>query len=251
MTSKANKILNHLLNIILVCGGLYGVYLGYNLWIDRSMTFDVKAVKVTGNEYFTRDEILNMGEIGEKHSIWDVSLDEATGKITSHPFIDRVHITRKLPDILSVEVFEKKPVAMLNFERNVYYLDRVGMVMPNITGKSCDLPVISGKFEGGLMVGHEIDHPWIDEGLQFVELIHNQHPEIYRNVSEVVVGKEDGLLLLLRKRALPVYLGHENRNKKIHALEAVLKDLQNKKQLHLVSYINLKYTNQVVVGMGA
>lgn len=244
-------ILKKIFHVTLILAAIYGFILGYHWWLDSAKTFKIHQVKIKGNEYFSEKELLEMASIKANESIWDITLEDATARIHQNPFINSVHISREFPDILTIEIEEKKPVALLNFENQLYCLDPKGMVLPSEPGKSYHLPVISGQFKGGLKPGSQIQNFWIQDGLALVQHILNEHPKLYGQISELVVGKIDGSIMILRDGGIPVYLQKKQSGIQIEALYSVLSNLSKVGELKEVNYIDLTYHNQVVVGMGA
>lgn len=248
MTRVILKRFFQMVSILAVC---YGFISGYHWWLDSAKTFMIHQVQISGNEYFSEQELLRMASIDNKESIWNVTLEDAAAKIKRHPFVEDVHISREFPDILKINIQEKKPVALLNFENQLYCLDPEGMVLPSNPGKSYHLPVISGQFKGGLKEGSQIQNQWVQDGLVLVQHVLKEHPQLYGRISELVVGKTESSILILRDGGIPVYLKKNQSGVHIEALYAVLSNLSKEGTLKEVNYIDLTYQNQVVVGMGA
>ncbi len=244
------KIVKKIFQVGIFSVSLYGFILAYQVWLDSGSSFHIYKINISGNDYFSEKELLQMASIDPERSIWDVNLTMAATMIKSHPFIDKVHISRQFPDILTIQVQEKKPVALLNFDNQLFCLDPSGMVLPSNPAKSYHLPVITGKFKGGLKPGSQIQNAWVDEGLHLVQYVLEKHPRLYGQISEVVVGKMDGSIMILRDRGIPVYLLRKQKDIQIEALFAVLSDLSEANELNEVNYIDLTFQNQVVVGMG-
>ncbi len=241
----------HSIVFVMVMVLIWWIGVRYVQWLKRSDTFQVRKIEIEGNELFSDQEILDLGNLNLETDIWKIDLDRAGNQIGSQPFIEKVYIERLLPDRLRIHILEKHPVALLQFESAFYCIDREGLILPSITGKNYDLPILSGDFKGGVHVGSRASGNVIGQGLQFIRLILNICPSLYSQISEVVVGMEEGLLLYTNQTTVPVWIGKEEYVRKIHYLEAILVELALQEKFSQVRYIDLRFGDQVVVGIKA
>ncbi len=223
----------------------------YKIWLSDSKIFSIKQIEVSGNNLLSRKEILELGGLSAKVSIWQVNLKKVTKKITSNPFIEELHIERSFPNVLRVVLKEKHPIALLNFEGKFFCIDQEGLVFPSPYGKLYDLPVLSGNFRGGVVVGKKVGGKLVREGLDFLGSILEKRPELYSQISEVAVGRSKGLVVYTNKGGIPVLVGKGEYERKICYLEAILKKLIQNGDFQQVQYIDLRFRGQVVVGMRA
>ncbi|HHS13112.1 MAG TPA: FtsQ-type POTRA domain-containing protein [bacterium] len=231
---------------IMLTGAVVFLPARYKTWIHESPTFRISEIQVSGNDYLSREELLEMAGLTAGMCIWNVDLRAADSLLRNHPFLDDVRLTRSLPRILRLEVREKEPLALLNFQSNLYCLDSKGLVLPSRPGKLYDLPVLSGPLEGAIKPGSRAESPWVMEGLDLLQLMLSDRPGLYNQISEILLG-EEGPVLTTHHRAVPVYLGKGNRWK-IRNLQAIL-DKLSKMEWQRVQYIDLRYEGQVVLGM--
>ncbi len=223
----------------------------YKKWLLESNSFQIRKVEIVGNELFTDEELFEMGLIDPTNSIWKIDLTGAHNNIGSHVFIEDFHIDRVFPNVLRINVKEKTPVALLNVDGKLYCLDREGLVLPSKPGKLYDLPVISGDFRGTVAVGRMVSGKMVYQGLDFLNYILNDRPGLFSSISEVVMGKPEGIVLITSKAGVPVWLGQDGYFIKVRYLEAILNELNVKNELSQVKYIDLRFNNQIIVGMRA
>ena len=223
----------------------------YTTWIAESKTFYTRRIEVSGNELLTKDEILDLAGLTPQSSIWKRDLCQITQGIRRNPFVESAEVARLLPDVLRIRITEKRPVALLNLQGTFYCIDGDGLVLPSKPGKLYDLPVISGDFQGGVSIGRRAGGKRVQEGLGFLMFVFRSRPEMYSRISEVVVGKPEGIILYTSKAGVPVRVGTGGYIRKILYLEAILDKLAASKNLSSVHYIDLRFEDQVVVGMRA
>ncbi|MCD6116004.1 FtsQ-type POTRA domain-containing protein [bacterium] len=249
---KKDEILASLVKLIYTGAALCIIYFagrGYLHWLDQSPLFKIESIKITGSNYLSDEEILSLSGLDKAKKIWDARLEDAVNSIKTYPFIEDVSVIRRLPDKIEIKVKEKEPIALLNFQGDLYSIDRHGLVLPTIPGKMYNLPVISGNFKGGLKVGIEIGGGIAKQGLSVITAIIRQKPSLYTNISEVVLKSGGQVVLFTRNRGIPVKMGRKEISRKITYLDAILGELKRDRSLSKVNYIDLRFRGQVVVGM--
>lgn len=100
---------------------IFIILIGLCVWVIFGPVFQVKEIKVSGNQEVSEDDVLNMinRQIDKKILLWEsrsiflVSIEKITENILAEfPKIERISLKRKLPSILLVKVKERKPVAI-------------------------------------------------------------------------------------------------------------------------------------------
>ncbi len=222
---------------------------GLREWMHRAPCFRVSDIEISGIDFLTREDVLKLGGLEDAGNIWTVGLARLESRILSNPFVESVHTQRLLPDILRIDIEEKKPLALLNFGGTLYSIDGKGMVLPSKPGRLYDMPVLTGKFEGGVRVGSPAGGELILKGLEFLRCVIEDRPEVYNQISEVVMGDERGLIVHTSRGGVTVFFGHGQEIEKIRCLEAALKQIAEKNEENDIRYIDLRFEGQVVLGM--
>lgn len=221
----------------------------YAVWLKTSELFSLDDIQIEGNDFVSRQEILELGNLVETTSIWNVDLVAVQSTMKNHPFLEKVSVERSFPNTLRICVIEKRPVALLNCENQLYCIDSEAMILPSKPGKLYNLPIISGDFKGGVSVGHRAKGLRIVQGLSFLKILQEVRPELYTHISEVVTGVSQGILLYTTQKGIPVWVGEQGFSKKLYCLDAILKELAKNGDMALVKYIDLRFEDQVIVGM--
>lgn len=221
----------------------------YRVWLAESETFCIRRIEVSGNELLSEKEILQLSGLVPRGSIWQMTLREVEEKIECNTFVDKVFVERCLPDVLRIRVVEKHPVALISIQGKIYCVDREGLVMPLSLGKRYDLPLLSGGFRGDVGVGGRAGGRAVHLGLNFLLSILKDRPELYCQISEVVVREQEGLVLYTSRAGVPVWIGNAGYGWKVRYLEAILDELVRRGELSRIRYIDLRFEGQVVVGM--
>jgi len=236
-------------SFITVCLLVWILTRQYRIWLKESDTFNIRKIEIRGNELLSENEIFQIGMIDPTASIWNINLREVQGNVGSNVFVEEIKIDRIFPNLLRIRLREKSPVALLNVGGKFYCLDREGLVLPAKPGKLYDLPVISGDFRGAVIEGSRAGGQFVHQALNFLMVILADRPELYSSISEIVMGRPEGIVLYTHKGGVLVWVGREGYEWKIRYLEAILNELIGQKEISKVKYIDLRFKNQVIVGM--
>ena len=101
--------------LLLGAAGLYR-FLGGSL-------FALQRFDISGNERARTEEILKSLEPWRASNVVTLDLAPLAGKLQQIPWIERVTLSKKFPDGLSVRVVEAKAVALLREEGKLWWLD--------------------------------------------------------------------------------------------------------------------------------
>ncbi len=220
---------------------------GYSQWLGHSRDFTIRKIEIRGNELIPDSEILKLADIQDEELIWHVNLAAAENTIKDNPFIASVQVSRRLPDILDIRIREKQALALLKFDTKFFAIDDSGLVLPSKPGRLYDMPVISGSFRGVPRVGKTVPDQKVQAGLDFLKQVILDRPQLYKEISEVIPDRPEGLVVVTSHAAIPVLIGEKQHASKIRYLEAVLSEIAA--QPAGVRYIDLRYQGQVILGM--
>jgi len=145
-----------------------------------------------------------------RESIWDVDVAALERRLRLVPWVREASVRRVFPDTLVIRVSEHRPVAILSTgdgRRNLFYLARDGRIFAPVGEQDGrDLPYVTG------LAPHELDGRTsfgprgIRRALALLRLVDRSAPQL-RPVSEIHVGRDGGLTLLLTRPAVPIALG--------------------------------------------
>jgi hypothetical protein len=173
----------------------FGMHLGYQKMFIENEEFALKRIDLTNEEgdepqFMTNQRILEMTGIDPGASIFAFDIDEIEAAIANLPETSAAQVTRRLPDILKIQVSERIPVAWLACpslgieERSIkkgLLVDASGVAFPCITPPlaefAAELPVVFAEElpAGAIVAGEKIDH----EGLSYaLELAQNADAQL-------------------------------------------------------------------------
>ncbi len=216
----------------------------------RADFFQVTSIKINGNHHLTKAEVFELSGVDIRTNLLAMSVSQSEKKISSHPWVKNVSITRELPNTINITIKERTPAALVNLETGLHYIDREGTVFASVQAlEDIDLPVITGLEGKDKKVITE--NPLFDQALLFLKYTEKGNyifPK--QNVSELHIADMNQLILYLVERPFPVYLGKGDLAVKYNRLVKVLYWLYKKEEFPQVAYIRMDmFSDQVVVGM--
>lgn len=211
-------------------------------FIVSSPYFRLKETLVKGTERLSQEEIIELAEIKPEQNILLTNLKTMARKIQTHPWVKDVAVQRELPDRLTITVTERKAVALLKKEDNLYYLERDGSVFVRL-GKSdkTDLPVLTGFSKKGEEAGD-----LLKQSLALLEYLtsSNDIPTI-KNVSEIHGDPLFGFSLFT-ENGLCIHVGFDDFDGKLKRMKPILAEL-SKKNWNGFLVIDLNDPNRITV----
>lgn len=157
---------------------------GLYSYILTSPYFFVMRIDYAGLERLDRDEFDEFLNIPPKTNIFTIDLDSIRKKAESHPWVRSAEVTRQLPDVLEIRVEEHDPVAIVEYEGELFYVNNYGEVFKKVRpGENMDLPVLTISFKG--KSSREEYEKNIKGAVEFLKKFSGINPSLYSHISEI------------------------------------------------------------------
>ncbi|RDU25265.1 cell division protein FtsQ/DivIB [Anaerosacchariphilus polymeriproducens] len=213
---RKRKLLRHFLIII----GVVAVSM-----LILVFGFQVKSVKVTGNEQYSDQEIRNIVMADEKidNSIY-FYLKNKFGKQKTIPFVDTLNVTLLSPSTIQIEVYEKGIVGYFKHLENYMYFDKDGIVVESSNQLIDGVPQIKGLSFKEVVLYEKLpvkNEEIFTTILNLAQAInkYNVHPDVIK------FNKEQEVILQLGK--IKVLLGKDQlMREKIQKMSSLIPNLE-------------------------
>lgn len=142
------------------------------------------------------EDVLFEGNVSTPINILQISTTNLEERLTHDIRIQTVRVKRGSPFTISVEITDRKVVAVMQGEYAYIFLDKEGTVIqtePSIKGMV--FPMITGKKLGNVLLGDKLDDAQIHTALEFINGLTEDGIKIF---SEVNVGNTDNLMAYTR-----------------------------------------------------
>lgn len=197
--------------------------------------FHVDQVEVTGNSYYTEEEITEL-VIGEhRNSLYLMFLYDYEDKI---PFIDSVEVSVVSPDHVKIRVYEKEMIGYVEYMGAYLYFDKDGTVVESSNEILEGVPCIHGLKFDTLTLYQQLEVT--NEGVFDILLSITKMMEKYELDPDAITLQKDGKEILLTFGNVRVNLGTgKNIDEKAARIKTLLPDLEDKSGiLHMEEYTN-------------
>jgi cell division protein FtsQ len=113
--------------------------------VTARVGFTVEDILLTGRERVAAEDILMRLDVNRGIPIFAVSLTDMQQRLSGMPWIRRATVTRRLPQALVVQIEERVPAAMWQYQKKLSLVDAEGKVL---TDRNLDayksLPLVVG-----------------------------------------------------------------------------------------------------------
>ena len=225
-------------------------------WLSSLDFFQLTSVQVEGSNRLDKQQIMELSGLSYRSNILAINTGLIKKELEAHDWVQLAEIERNLPSELQIRIKERVPVALLNGENGLFFLDGNGVVFaPAIPPEDLDYPLITGlesELAGGDIGGPNLlaRKEQLKKALQFVRYASQGSSALPRqNISEINLGETNEYVLFLADRPFPIYLGNEVGKKRYYRLAKVLYWLYKKREFSDVNFIRMDYmNNKVLVG---
>lgn len=223
-------------------GILAYIFFGY---LYTSPYFRIEDIIINGEKRLSDIEVLNLAKVDMGSNILAVSLKEISSRIEQHPWVDRVSVRRSLPSKIIIDIIERIPVAMVNFDC-LYLVDRKSIVFKEVGPEDFfDVPVLTGLESENLATNGNVSRNLIKKALNIILQVNKREVIGSHTISEVNLCPRNGLTIFTMEDATQIKLGFGDYEKKLAHLKKVMADL--KKRFQKAEYINMTCGEKVYV----
>lgn len=206
------------------------------LGLSFAGVFRVRQVTVTGNAYYTKEEVVDL--LLDEGSLQNTLLVYLRYKYQEHPeipFIDDFEVTMDSWQSLKIRVYEKNMVGYVRYLGQDVYFDKDGIVVESSTQELEGIPQISGVTFDSLAIHQplSVEDPTIFDTILSITKLLTKYD---LDPDEIRFGAVGELFLQLGDVKVALGTG-ENLDEKISRLKQLEGDLKDKSgTLHMENY---------------
>lgn len=212
---------------------LYALILVFCIaFLLTSSLFNIKTINVTGNVRVSQQEVIRLSGLNYQQNIFRINTKETMKAIFQNPYVKKIKIRRALPNIINIDIIERKPLVLVPYVGSYLFVDQEGIVVEiNSSIKELKLPIITGLKFNTFKLGEEIKVQSKEQLEGVVKLINEvTKTGISQEITEINTADMENIKLIT-KSGIKVNLGDaSNIEEKLPMAKAILQDL-NKKNL--------------------
>ena len=203
--------------------------------------FEIREVRVTGLRTVTRDEVMDRLQLDARSTLLSISPNQLEARASAHPWIKSASVSRLPLHVLSVEIAERRPAAVLKTPSAGFLLDEEGVVLSALAEQDRpELPVVVGVDPKRLLLGDDRLRHAAQSGIRLAGLLAQSldgRPEVDMSDPEHAVAYVQGM----RFQFGP--LPFDEQWERYRAVEPVRRTGAGKGQ----SDIDLRFSDKVIV----
>jgi cell division protein FtsQ len=198
----------------------------------------VRAIEVAGTSRIPGEWAAARLERFEGSQLLAVSVREVRDCLADHPWIASAGMRKRLPDVLEVELVERRPAGLLRRDEELYYLDAGGDLIAPYD------PAFGGA---DLMLVSYAGRPPVPlaETLELVEEIQRGEPAWALGLSEIEILGEGDYRLFTSVLPFPLLLRSGRVGEAIARLERALPQIR--RRYARLAALDLRFDRRIIV----
>lgn len=236
--SKKGFPLFSVILVLLILGG--AVYAG--LYLERNTI--ITDVHFTGNYYTNEQELYAAIENSPVGLYADsVNYNSLYDQLQKSPYINTSTVSMSIRGVLTFEVTEHEPIAMLVNGSNRTYVAADGIILPVIPEKIPDVPLVYG------LPATSVNDTLNSGSYEIVEqfLLEAKRNEFgWITISEVAWNPSEGISALTHDNGVKLIFGKDRFREKFENWEAFYSQVVTIKGMEAFHTIDLRFSDQIV-----
>ncbi|MDD3375726.1 MAG: cell division protein FtsQ/DivIB [Candidatus Omnitrophica bacterium] len=213
----------------------------YWMFVDSSY-FRVQEIVSSSGESFKGLE--RFSHLKGKN-IFEIDLEELQRQLKwAYPEAERVRALRRLPDIIEIELIERKPSAAVYIGRTYVVVDSKGFVVSkNSTDKSLPLVLGISYHPDNIVVGRVISDKSLQVALSILRILEREFKSFNVSLEKINVENLSKIYFYL-DNGLEIIVDQDDIDKKMKTLKIIF-DKANLKPEN-IRYIDLRFKQPVI-----
>jgi cell division protein FtsQ len=197
--------------------------------LRRLSFFRVRRVEILGARYTLPADLLQRLHVDTTRSVWD-PLEPLADRVRTHPQVESVTVSRRLPGTIVVRVTERRPVALVSERGGLRAVDEHGRRLPLDPSRTpVDAPILTSAPRDTLVY-------------HLLGAMRRESPQLYAQLSSIrTIGADE---MVLQIADLPVRAMTSVTVERLGDIEPVRRDLM-RRELRAAE-LDLRYRDQVI-----
>jgi cell division protein FtsQ len=170
--------------------------------------FSLQRFEIAGNERSRTEEILAALESWRGRNLVMLDLAPVAERLAKHPWVERVTLSKRFPDGLSIRIVERRPVALLRENGRLLWLDAKGRAIAPYDTRS----------EPGEYVLVSGDARSVADAVALLEELREKRPQYFSALSEIAALPDGGFGMMDSIFRRPIRVLRRDAVQKIGAL---------------------------------
>jgi cell division protein FtsQ len=223
-------------------------------YFTQADQFTARKIEVTGIRRLSREQVLDIADIGKDTNILSVNLATTRKRLLAEPWIAEATVSRDIPSGLTLRITEEQPLAFLEMEAGQGFLiNAEGRVFKRQgPGGSDGLPWVQGLSHADLPVSGQPATVAFESVMRLLTLAESSDgPLSLSSIRRIQVDREIGITAVVDKADRAVKLGFGQYRQKCNMLEKIMAKMEKDSRLNAFRVIDLFDLDRVVVTLAS
>jgi cell division protein FtsQ len=224
LLKKALRVSFHLLILS------FFLFLGHQVYAHllEDPLFRVREIDVGGCEKLPRETLLSLARVEGMPNLFTVRLKDVSKRLEDHPWIESVVVRKAFPNKISIQIEERKPIAILQLEE-LYYIDAKGVIFSRVGEKDgYNYPFLTGVDRQSLEKESEEAKGLITRALELLLIVEKEKVSPLKEISELHMEKTSGVQCFTKTGGIEIKMGWDRFGEKLKRLSMIWSDLQKR-----------------------
>lgn len=223
--SKEKKLLVKLIKWFVLLGTICIAIILFLL----SPVFNISKIEVENNSKITTESYISLSQIQLGENIFKVNKNKVIKSIKQNPYVEEVKVNRKLPDVIQLQIVERKATFAIEYASSYIYINNQGYILEVAQSNQENLPVIRSikTTEEKLKVGNRLEEEDLEKlgsVLKIVEVANGV--SIAQYITYIDIADKHNYVLRLEEKKKTIYLGDDSNlsNKMLYSKAIIEKE---------------------------
>jgi cell division protein FtsQ len=206
------------------------LFLGHRVYAHllEDPLFRVREVDVGGCLRLPQETLLSLAGVEGMPNLFTVGLKEIGRRLEEHPWVEGVVVRKAFPDRISIQVEERKPIAILQLDE-LYYIDAKGVIFSRVGEKDgYNYPFLTGLGRESMEKESEEAKGLVMKALELLLTVEKEKASPLGEISEIHMEKTSGVHCFTKTGGIEIKMGWDHFGEKLKRLAIVCSDLQKR-----------------------
>jgi len=181
------------------------------VFLLSSNFFRISNIIVEGNNNVSKEEIIRLSSIYYGQNIFQINKKKSMRNILQNPYSEYIKISRRLPRTVTIDIIERKPIALVPYVGSYLSIDKNGIILEvNTKISKKDIPIIQGLKFNNFKIGDKLnleDKQQFDTTVNIINAVNKA--EFVNEISGIIMEDIENLKMTTRK-GITILLGNDN-----------------------------------------
>jgi cell division septal protein FtsQ len=207
-----------------------------------SSTVTVNQIQFKGNNFITTAD-LEMVKVPTGIKPDSMDFVEIINRFEQLPYVKRADISVEPNGNLLVTISERQPIALLADGNKKIYVDKEGIRLPLVLGKTVDIPILYG-FSASPM-SDTLKSEAFKRVSNFLTMVHERAVS-NATISELAWTQHEGIVALTNQNGVKLIFGKGDYDRRLRNWEAFYSKIVKQKGINKMRSVDLRFHGQIV-----